>query len=290
MPNVASQADLWYNKPINIVLPPRCCKHLEAWINLYWRSIMDTLPPHALNGKPSPHVPTASGIYKITCTANKRFYIGSAVNLHVRRYDHYNTLKRNVHKNPHLQRAFNKYGIEAFTFEVLELVLIPEMLTAREQYWFDKLKPFGRRGYNIAPIAGSNLGKHHTPETREKLRQIHLGSKMPPEAVEKSRQANLGRRLTPEQLKNRIGRKPSPENLEKMRIARSTPEAQAKLRATRNTPEYREKQRLAQSGKTPSPETREKLRQKGLGKKMSPESREKMKQSWIIRKAKKEGS
>jgi len=244
---------------------------------------MDTLPPHANNDKLSPYIPHASGIYKITCIVNGKFYIGSAVDLNTRRYDHFSTLRRNTHANPHLQRAFNKYGKEVFTFEILELVLIPEMLTAREQYWFDKLRPFGRRGYNIAPIAGSNLGKHHTPETREKLRQIHLGTKMPPESVEKSRQALLGRKLTAEQLEKRRGRKHTPESIEKMRARKPTPETREKLRAAKSSPEAREQLRQRQLGKKLSPETKEKLRQKNLGKKMSPEA---IKKSWDVRRAK----
>lgn len=244
---------------------------------------MDTLPPHGLNDNPSPHIPHTSGIYKITCTVNGKFYIGSAVDLNIRRYDHFSTLRRNTHANPHLQRAYNKYGKEVFTFEILELVLIPEMLTAREQYWFDKLRPFGRKGYNIAPIAGSNLGKHHTPETREKLRQIHIGMKHTPETCEKLRQANLGKKLTPEQLEGRKGRVVSEETRRKLRGRKWTSEQKARLRATRNTPEARERNRQSHLGKNLAPETKEKLRQKNIGKKMSPEA---IKKSWDVRRAK----
>src|SRR6266581_245567 len=133
-------------------------------------------------------IPNCSGIYKITCTANGRFYIGSAVNLYIRKYNHWSTLRRDIHRNQYLQRAWNKYGPDAFTFEVLEYVL-PMSLTAREQYWLNKLKPFGKKGFNIDREAGSPLGRKHTPEAIENMRRVQSS----PEARERKRQANLAR-------------------------------------------------------------------------------------------------
>jgi len=101
----------------------------------------------------------------ITCTANGKIYIGSAVNLQARRHTHFSKLKLGKHGNAHLQNAYNKYGIDAFRFEVLELVM-PWNVLEREQYWFKKLKPFGNRGFNICPKAN---GCEHSPETRKKI-------------------------------------------------------------------------------------------------------------------------
>src|SRR5689334_12150640 len=112
--------------------------------------------------------PETSGIYRITCTVTGKFYIGSALNLYSRWANHFSSLRRNVHGNPKLQNAFNKYGEDAFAFDILELVLIPEMLTAREQHWFEKLNPFGENGFNIDRIAGSALGRKLSAEHREK--------------------------------------------------------------------------------------------------------------------------
>lgn len=231
----------------------------------------------------SDDIPSASGIYKITCTANGKIYIGSAANLRKRKSDHFRELGQNVHHNPHLQRAWNKYGEAAFIFEVWELVL-PMSLTAREQYWFNRLKPFGRRGFNIAPTAGSSLGMECAPATREKLRQINIGRKNTPEHAEKLRQANLGnkymlgkpepmrgRKQTPEaNKKNRqahLGKKQMPEHIEKVRQAGIGHEV---------TPKTREKIGNANRGKKHTPESRENMRQAHLGKKLSPEAREKL--------------
>lgn len=278
---LASHAALWYNKPINIVAPT-VLQTPGGRTHSLEECIMDTVPPRAKDG----NIPTSSGIYKITCAVTKRIYIGSAINLRVRWKDHFSALRRNKHINPHLQRAWNKYGEQTFTFEVLELVLIPELLTAREQYWFDKLKPFGRKGFNIARIAGSTQGKTHTPEsiakisvakrgkkqsleTREKRKQTQLG-KNPflgkthsLEAIEQNRQAHLGK--TPW-----LGKKHTPETIEKLR--------QINL-GRKHLPETIEKNRQASIGRRHSPEAIEKIRQAKLGKKRSPESVENMRRA-----------
>ncbi len=165
-------------------------------------------------------IPAASGIYKITCTANKRTYVGSAINLRRRRKDHFSKLRENKHSNLHLQRAWNKYGEQSFAFEVLDLVL-PMSLTAREQYWFNKLRPFGRRGFNIAHDAISNKP---SSETREKMRQAALGRKMSPEARERMRLAQIGKKHLPEAIEKirqgNLGKKMSPESIEKRQQSR----------------------------------------------------------------------
>jgi group I intron endonuclease len=121
-----------------------------------------------------PHTP---GIYRITCTVNLKMYIGSAVSLYRRWKEHRGELRRNIHRNPKLQNAWNKYGEHSFTFEVIELVLIPELLTMREQHWLDKFKPFGHKGFNVARVAGSALGLKRTPETLERKRIASTGKK-----------------------------------------------------------------------------------------------------------------
>lgn len=61
-------------------------------------------------------------IYRITNMANGKFYIGSAESFARREWQHKYALRRNEHKNPRLQAAWNKYGEEMFVFEVLEVV------------------------------------------------------------------------------------------------------------------------------------------------------------------------
>ena len=142
-------------------------------------------------------IPATSGIYRIVCVPTGKLYIGSALNLRTRWYDHCKLLQRKTHHNPKLQNAWNKYGKGTFTFEVLELVL-PISLTAREQYWLDKLKPFGKRGFNLAPVAGSNFGRKDSPEVIERRRLRQLGTYMSDEAKLHMAQAQTGRTHTTE--------------------------------------------------------------------------------------------
>ena len=63
-----------------------------------------------------------AGIYKISCSANSKFYIGSSINIETRFKQHKSKLKKNCHSNKHLQSAWNKYGEVSFTFEILEII------------------------------------------------------------------------------------------------------------------------------------------------------------------------
>lgn len=175
-------------------------------------------------------IPAASGIYRITCTSTGKFYIGSATNLRRRYSDHFTALRRNTHTNQKLQRAFNKYSEDAFTFEVLELVLLIS-LTAREQYWFNKLKPFDKHGFNIAREANSTLGVIKSAETCEKIRIGNLGKKHSDESKIKMSLASKGKpksAATKVRMGNARRGKPSPlrgvkkdrKIVEKSRLAR----------------------------------------------------------------------
>jgi group I intron endonuclease len=158
--------------------------------------------------------PETSGIYKITCTVTGKFYIGSTANLRKRLYEHFRTLRHNIHSNPKLQYAFNKYGEECFVAEALELVLTPFLLD-REQYWLDKLKP----AFNIASYTqAAHRGLKHSPESIAKMSAnrrgkpaYNRGQKPSPEAIEKNRQAHLGK---PGPM---VGKKHSPATIEKFK-------------------------------------------------------------------------
>jgi group I intron endonuclease len=95
-----------------------------------------------------------SGIYCITSKINNKKYVGQSVNIGQRWISHLNTLKLNKHRNKYLQNHFNKYSVEDLTFEVLEEVVDLTLLTSREQYYMDLLKP----EFNHCPAASSSLG------------------------------------------------------------------------------------------------------------------------------------
>lgn len=74
------------------------------------------------------------GIYKITNLINGKCYIGQSRDIKRRFSRHKSHSKQNSHYP--LYRAFNKYGIENFSFEIIEECLIDE-LDAKEIYWID---------------------------------------------------------------------------------------------------------------------------------------------------------
>lgn len=111
-----------------------------------------------------------SGIYLITCKANGRVYIGSTQDWKHRLGVHRSQLRRNSHHNVHLQRAWDKYGDDLFTFEFVKEVAVSDLL-ATEQEWFTK---FTDR-FNIADTAGAPMrGVKHTSEARSKMSKAHL--------------------------------------------------------------------------------------------------------------------
>ena len=66
--------------------------------------------------------PKLPGIYAIRNTANGKLYVGSAISIARRWQVHRSNLKTGVHRCNPLQRAYAKHGVDAFFYEVLELV------------------------------------------------------------------------------------------------------------------------------------------------------------------------
>ena len=60
------------------------------------------------------------GIYKIENLINGKIYIGQTLCLTTRFKSHLSLLRKNRHRNSHLQAAFNKYGELNFVFNVVE--------------------------------------------------------------------------------------------------------------------------------------------------------------------------
>ena len=81
-----------------------------------------------------------SGIYKITNIINNDCYIGKSKNIEHRWKQHKYRYKKDEYKNYYIYRAFKKYGIENFKFEVLEYC-DEDILIEREQYYYDLYNP-----------------------------------------------------------------------------------------------------------------------------------------------------
>jgi group I intron endonuclease len=116
----------------------------------------------------------ANGVYIIKNTVTNKIYIGSSASkggIKERLRHHKSALKHNRHANNYLQKAYNKHGSEAFTYETLEECL-PTKCLEREQHYLDLYKSYDASiGYNLCSTAGNTLGKHHSLETRKKIAQ-----------------------------------------------------------------------------------------------------------------------
>ena len=109
-------------------------------------------------------------IYQIKNEENGKIYIGSTTDWERRKSRHIKDLKNGNHHNIIVQRAWEKYGEEAFNFEILEKVDNPKQ---REQEILDNRKPFwDNGGYNISSSAsgGDLISNHPNKEEIEKRR------------------------------------------------------------------------------------------------------------------------
>lgn len=82
------------------------------------------------------------GIYKISNNINHHFYIGQSRDIHTR-WKNEKCASNNPNEESYnypLSRAFRKYGIQNFTFEIIEECKVEE-LNEKEHYWISKLKP-----------------------------------------------------------------------------------------------------------------------------------------------------
>ena len=91
-----------------------------------------------------------TGIYKITNKINGNAYVGLSVDIEKRWKTH---LQRYLEDGPEynkvLYKAMRKYGVDNFSFEVLE-ICEAESLVEREEYWIDFYDTF-HNGYNATP-------------------------------------------------------------------------------------------------------------------------------------------
>lgn len=77
------------------------------------------------------------GIYQITNKINGKKYIGSSINVFKRWKQHVADLHYGLHHSHLLQKDWDKYGLNDFTFEILEYVENKNDLLTIEQMWLD---------------------------------------------------------------------------------------------------------------------------------------------------------
>ena len=97
------------------------------------------------------------GIYKITNKINNKCYIGQSIHIERRFYEHQHETYWDNKKI--LYQAFRKYGLENFSFEIIEECK-PEELNLKEQYWINFYHSYPD-GYNMTSGGETCFGENH---------------------------------------------------------------------------------------------------------------------------------
>lgn len=125
-------------------------------------------------------------IYKITNTENNKVYIGQTYRPKTRYYEH-----NNYEENRHLRSAFEKYGKEYFTWEILYEGLSKEQADVEEERLISEYNSTNDKfGYNIQ--TGGAHGKHNE-ESRRRMSEAHIGIHPTKETCEKKRKSMIGK-------------------------------------------------------------------------------------------------
>jgi hypothetical protein len=126
------------------------------------------------------HLKAKSGIYKITNNINGKCYIGQSVELHNRLIYEHLTYKNKLDRfTPLIYKAFDKYGIYNFKFEVIYFVDdsitdvsdIHKILNEKESYYIQLYDSYNK-GYNMT-LGGENgtTGYKFTDKQKDKLKE-----------------------------------------------------------------------------------------------------------------------
>jgi group I intron endonuclease len=217
-------------------------------------------------------------VYRIKNVVSGSFYIGSSGNLYERWRVHKNKLRRRSHPNPKLQAAWDKYGEDAFKFELLEEFSSTTAMEALEQALLHE---------HLGNAACYNLAEWVAAPMRGRTGSLHPRfGKVMPETARASLSESTKRQWATSDP--RTGKFHTAET--KAKISAKTQAALAEGRGGRFIPSEETRKKMSEAlkknrcakGHIRSEEHRRKLsevnkgNQNWLGKKHSEESRQKM--------------
>lgn len=99
-----------------------------------------------------------TGVYLIENKINNKKYIGCSKDIEKRWKEHiylYDKTSKETYSKKALYQAFKKYGIENFSFSVLEET---NDYFEREKYWIEFYNSFGHNGYNMTKGGEGRVG------------------------------------------------------------------------------------------------------------------------------------
>ncbi len=138
---------------------------------------------------------TKNGIYRIYCKENNKSYIGSAactksnmktrIGFNARFLNHQTQLSKNKHRNAYLQNAYNLYGEESFTFEIVEFCHSDDC-AEKEIYYMEVYQSMiYENGFNIIKQPLTNYAGNFTQEHKDKISKSLTGRIRPVEDIVK---------------------------------------------------------------------------------------------------------
>ena len=182
------------------------------------------------------------GIYKIHNLINNKIYIGQSKDILSRFKQHQADYKKEKQSTKLLYKAMRKYGVENFTFEIVEECSIEE-LDEKEAYYIELYNTFafkeGSNGYNMNLGGEGNRGCIYTQEFKDKM------SKIKKDFYKNNKHPRLGTTLSEEI---------------KMKISKSNSGEKSAWYGKKHTKEEIEKISQGNKGKIMSEEAREKMR------------------------------
>ena len=138
-----------------------------------------------------------SGIYAIRNTKNGKTYIGQSVDIRKRWIYHRWELEKGIHKNKHLQNAWDKDSAH-FRFEVVEPCREDD-LDAAEMRWIESLRSNQEAyGYNLTEGGNGIRGLVRTEAHKKAISRSKLGKPRPDmlgKPLSESTKAKIAKRL-----------------------------------------------------------------------------------------------
>lgn len=209
----------------------------------------------------------SAGIYCITNRINLKMYIGQSVDIERRWWNE----KNKFAVGSYLKRAFQKYGIQNFTFE--KLVVLdkddPDLKNKLNKLEVEYIKRYDTRnpdfGYNLSEGGGSNRGWKQSEHARATSSRVNKGKVVSQETRDKIRIAATGRVVSEETRKKqselRKGVKRDPESVMKGAL---------KLRGRACSEETKKKISISNSGRKLSDERKKQISKQQTGMKRPP--------------------
>lgn len=126
------------------------------------------------------HITNDSGIYYFKNKINGKYYIGQAFKLKKRLIHHLSNYNNNRYNTP-LYKAIEKYGLDNFEFNILQLCNNPNYAERQKELdrleikYIEEYNSYGSTGYNQTKGGdGGILGYKMTEEQKEKIRQAAI--------------------------------------------------------------------------------------------------------------------